>query len=224
MTQYMLKERKRLEKLRNEIQTQLLTLPEGKLICSHFSKGCKLYHKTSSNRTYLPKSKRPIAEKLAYKRYLTLLLEEVAQEINAIDFYLRHHPKEPLKSSQLLTDIPEYKELLSSYFTPIAQELADWKAQPYETNPTYPEYRIHKSISGNLVRSKSEALIDMLLYTNKIPYRYECALPLEGLTLYPDFTIRHPITGKTYYWEPNILGGWTILLIVKKLVPSCSFT
>ena len=72
---------------------------------------------------------------------------------------------------------------------------------PYEHNDSYPEQLIHKSLSGNLVRSKSEAIIDMYLYTNKIPFRYECALKLDDVILYPDFTIRHPKTGITYYWE-----------------------
>lgn len=44
-------------------------------------------------------------------------------------------------------------------------------------------------------------MIDMLLHTNKIPFRYECALQLGELTIYPDFTIRHPKTGQIYYWE-----------------------
>jgi len=39
------------------------------------------------------------------------------------------------------------------------------------------------------------------LYTNHIPFRYECPLILGDTTLYPDFTIRHPKTGNTYYWE-----------------------
>ena len=52
-----------------------------------------------------------------------------------------------------------------------------------------------------MVRSKSEALIDTVLYINKIPFRYECALKLDETTIYPDFTIRHPRTGKLYYWE-----------------------
>ena len=51
------------------------------------------------------------------------------------------------------------------------------------------------------VRSKSEAMIAMLLHLNAIPYRYECALSLGGVTLFPDFTIRHPGTGALYYWE-----------------------
>ena len=58
-----------------------------------------------------------------------------------------------------------------------------------------------KSISGNIVRSKSESLIDMSLYVRRIPFRYECELQLGEHTIYPDFTIRHPITGKVYYWE-----------------------
>ena len=41
----------------------------------------------------------------------------------------------------------------------------------------------------------------MLLHLNAIPYRYECALSLGGVTLFPDFTIRHPGTGALYYWE-----------------------
>ncbi len=41
----------------------------------------------------------------------------------------------------------------------------------------------------------------MLLYTHKIPFRYECALSLNHVVIYPDFTIRHPITGQIYYWE-----------------------
>ncbi|MFQ8777759.1 MAG: hypothetical protein ACLR78_10425 [Roseburia sp.] len=51
------------------------------------------------------------------------------------------------------------------------------------------------------MRSKSEAMIAMLLHLNAIPYRYECALSLGGVTLFPDFTIRHPVTGVLYYWE-----------------------
>lgn len=41
----------------------------------------------------------------------------------------------------------------------------------------------------------------MALFSNKIPFRYECALILGTTAIYPDFTIRHPKTGETYYWE-----------------------
>ena len=82
-----------------------------------------------------------------------------------------------------------------------SQSLSQWITAPYDRNPKYPEQLIHKSVSGHLVRSKSEAMIDMYLFTHHIPFRYECALLLDEVTLFPDFTILHPETGKLYYWE-----------------------
>ena len=52
-----------------------------------------------------------------------------------------------------------------------------------------------------MLRSKSESMIDMYLFTHHIPFRYECALTLGEVTLYPDFTLLRPSTGKIYYWE-----------------------
>lgn len=37
------------------------------------------------------------------------------------------------------------------------------------------------------MRSKSEAMIAMNLYVQKIPYRYECELKLGSITLFPRF-------------------------------------
>ena len=72
---------------------------------------------------------------------------------------------------------------------------------PYEQNLNYPEHLIHATVGGKPVRSKSEVMIYQALYMRRIPFRYECALYLGGAVFYPDFTIRHPITGKCYYWE-----------------------
>lgn len=127
-------------------------------------------------------------------------LQHLEQEKSALSFYLRHHSKES-SSHQFLTQESGYSELLISYFTPTSHELADWMSEPYEKNPFHPELCIHKTSNGNFVRSKSEAMIAMLLHSNQIPFRYEASLSLDETTLYPDFTIRHPLTGKYYYWE-----------------------
>ena len=71
----------------------------------------------------------------------------------------------------------------------------------YKKNEQYPEYKIHKTCTGEMVRSKSEAFIYTCLCNHKIPFRYECELWLGEIVFYPDFTIRHPKTGKQYYWE-----------------------
>ena len=71
----------------------------------------------------------------------------------------------------------------------------------YSRNPLHPEMLKFESISGNTLRSKSELIIDQLLFVYQIPYRYECKLAIGDVTLYPDFTIIHPKTGKMFYWE-----------------------
>lgn len=197
----MLSESKRLEEQIKLLQARISTLPPGHLVCSHNANRYKWYHSDGHHKHYIPKSNRKLAEQLAAKKYLSLLLNELSHEKRAIEFYLQHHNGDIPKSNLLLTEHEEYSKLLSPYFSSFSQELIDWMNAPFISNPKYPEHLIHKSSSGHLLRSKSEAMIDTFLYLHKIPFRYECALTLGDLTIFPDFTIRHPVTGKTYYWE-----------------------
>lgn len=199
--QRILAESKRLEQQIKELQTQLASCPEGKLVCTNNKTRWKWYHSDGKKLTYIPKKNRRFAEQLAAKKYLSLSLEELLGEQKAISNYLCSHSKSSKKASELLTDMPAYQELLSSYFCPLSQELSQWMNAPFERNQKNPEHLIHKTMSGYYVRSKSEALIDMSLHIHKLSFRYECSLQLGESTIYPDFTIRHPDTGKTYYWE-----------------------
>ena len=185
----------------NLLQTQLKQFPEGKLICSQSGKHSKWYISDGKNKTYLPKKERSLAEKLALKKYLSLQLANLQQEQIAINFYLRHYNPNTFQKEVTLFNSPGYKELLSKFFTPTSKDLVEWMNLPYEKCTKHLEKLVHKTHSGNLVRSKSEAIIDMFLYKNKIPFRYECELVLDEVVLYPDFTIRHPKTGEIFYWE-----------------------
>jgi len=181
------------------IESKLQTLPSGSLNCAGNGKYFKWYHSENGSNTYIPKANRPLAEMLATRKYLTFLLQELYAEKRAIQFYLDHHL---IKSPSLnLLNHPAYANLLQSYFTPHSQAASEWMNAPFEHNTKHPENLIHKCISGNMVRSKSEVLIDTLLYRNHIPYRYECALHLGNTTIFPDFTIRHPNHETLYYWE-----------------------
>lgn len=195
------KEQQRLESRITELQAQINMLPKGKLICSQGNNCYKWYNSEGSSKIYIPKKQRAYAEQLAIKKYLGYILEDLKHEKRALEFYLKHHTSKTCKAEELLTSDSGYKELLTSYFKPLTEELAEWMNSPYEQNLSHTEHLIHKTCTGGYVRSKSETMISLFLHTNQIPFRYECALRLGETTIYPDFTIRHPLTGKKYYWE-----------------------
>lgn len=183
-----------------ETEKQLTFLPDGKLVCVQNGKYDKWFHRQDGNYTYISRKDQKLARHLAVKTYLSCYLDHLKDEQKAINSYLKHYNPQQLRTRKLLSK-PAYQKLLTEYFKPLSQELEKWAKEPYEHNPNHPENLIHQSISGNIVRSKSEAMIDMLLYQSRIPFRYECQLNLNGMLLYPDFTIRHPINGNLYYWE-----------------------
>lgn len=110
------------------------------------------------------------------KKYLVQQYDELVLEKKAIDSYLQKHSNCIRKSKKSIINDNRYKELLSPYFKPHSQELIDWMQADYKRNPKHPEQLNQKTSSGHMVRSKSEAIIDMILYINNIPFRYECAL------------------------------------------------
>ena len=195
-----LAESKRLESEINSIKKQISKFPDKKIFCSKNSNRYKWYITDGKTQTYLPKSQRVLAEKLATRKYLSNLLEDLMHEKTAIDFYLRLH--NPIrKSEQMLIQTPEYRNLIEPYFTPHSDELHQWASTPSSENPCHTEQLIFKATSGKFVRSKSEVIIDMFLHTHRLPFRYEAPLILGSVTIYPDFTIRHPNTGNFFYWE-----------------------
>ena len=199
--QQILKEHQRLEEQIDYLTSQLSHYPDGTLFCTRNGNYTKWYQHSNSEAIYIPKQNKILAEQLAKKKYLSLKLDALYHEKKLLASYLKHHvPFSEQKDIQLLNN-PNYQELLSPHFTPIDKELASWQHASFESNPKHPEQLIIKTCSGFYVRSKSEALIDMALCTHQIPHRYECALEIGDTILYPDFTIRHPRTGDTYYWE-----------------------
>ena len=193
------KEKIRLEQKIETILKQLKTFPRGELQFVRDGERHRWYLKDGEKKTYISRKNIALAEKLAAKKYLFTLLKSLKQEKIAIEFYLRHH-KANLAEQFLDSSSPYYK-LLIPFFNSSNNDYQKWATENYEKNMNYPEQLIYKASSGNFVRSKSEMMIDMYLYMNKIPFRYECALQLGELVVYPDFTTRHPITGEIYYWE-----------------------
>ena len=197
----MLKRKEQLEEKLRIVRRKLSQMPEGKLICSHTGPYCKWERSDGHTKTYIKKKDRALAEKLAAKKYLSAVLDDLNHERISIDFYLRHITNYEPKAEKLLEDSTEVGKLLSPYFSPQSKELDEWMKSPYEKNLKYPEHLTQKVAPNEYVRSKSEAMIAKILKENHIPYRYECLIRISDIEVYPDFTIRHPRTGEVYYWE-----------------------
>ncbi len=197
---YLQNEKNKIQKQMNTINQQIANLPEGNLLCIRNGKYTKWMLSNGSSPIHIPKSNREYAQKLALRKYLSCQVEELTHKLKIIEKCISSYGKIIVKSSSFLEN-PYYHELISSYFSSYPGELNSWINADYEKNPSHPENLIHHCLDGTLVRSKSEVIIANALYTNKIPYRYECALYFDNLAIFPDFTICHPRTMAIVYWE-----------------------
>ncbi len=199
-------EYEKLKKKIKQLNRLLSRMPEGKLTCAKNGTRYKWYQTFGENRKYIPKNSQSLAQKLAYKSFLSIQIQNLTQEKNALEFYLRHHPQKSW--NEIITQkSKEYRRLLSAEIETINlpvethQSIQEWVNESYEQSKKYPEQLTCPTIDGKMVRSKSEGLICTFLHIHKIPYRYESPLEFDGVTYYPDFTIMHPVTSQIYYWE-----------------------
>lgn len=196
----MKRKKEQLSKELDKICSLKKKFPNGELLCAKNNNHYKWYVKEQKGTSYLPKSKRELAEELAVKKYYEYKKQELESSLSAYNAYLRKMIPMEGKAEQLLLH-PEYGRLLENYFIPKNEELRKWQSDYYERCKKHEEALVIKGTQGKLLRSKSEAIIDMMLYKNRIPFRYEEKLMLDGVTIYPDFVIRHPVTGDYFYWE-----------------------
>ena len=193
-------EKEQLRKELDKIYSMENRFPKGELRCSKNNSRYKWYVKNQAGTIYLSKNEREMAEKLAVKKYYMYKKQELENALDACNAYLKKMQSIEGKAEQLMYH-PEYRRLLEKQFKPVNEELKEWQNAPYVRCNKHEESLIIKGTQGKMLRSKSEAIIDMLLYKNKIPFRYEEKLVLGTITIYPDFVIRHPVTGEYYYWE-----------------------
>ncbi|MGN0151423.1 MAG: ATPase [Wujia sp.] len=195
--------RRKKEQIKNELEklyNMEKKFPDGELFCSKNGNRYKWYVRDQNGTSYLPKVKKEYAEELAIKKYYKMRIKELESNLFVCNSYLRKMSSIEGKADYLLCH-PEFGRLLEKYFVPINTDLKKWQSDHYERCKKHEESLVIKGTQGKMLRSKSEAIIDMMLYQKKIPFRYEEKLVLDGITIYPDFVIRHPVTGEYFYWE-----------------------
>jgi hypothetical protein len=135
-------------------------------------------------------------------------------------FLVLGEPCNLLSKELLYTAITRQTERLVILYNDEAYHLRNYSTNEYSNiarrftcifeKPDIVEYKhryfeaslIHKTLKGELVRSKSEVIIANMLHKEGIIYEYEKELDLEddGVML-PDFTIDDAESGLLFYWE-----------------------
>lgn len=177
----------------------ILNSNDDSLIVKHESRRTQFYLSNKDGRTYLPHSS-PLIGKLAQKDYYEKVLEAAQRENKWIDTVLRTMPKETVEN--IFQDDPTRRSLIKPLILNDQEFVAQWESVTYERKPFYPGQQTFPTDKGDLVKSKSEALIANKLFQMGIPYRYEYPLELSGYgVVYPDFTILDVKERKEYIVE-----------------------
>ena len=191
------KNRKKIEKL----QKKLKGLPEGKFILARNGRHYKWYVSDGKTKTYIPKENLEYAQQLAYKNFLFIQIANLEQEIKALQAYQKHRSQKLIEKETDCLRNPEYLKLLSPYISKEQKDIIEWFNEAYPKNEEHPETLIHETADGNVVRSKSESMIEMLLLQHNLQFKYEKPLLLGNIVYHPDFQISHPRESKIVIWE-----------------------
>ncbi len=183
------------------IEVRLEGMPQGKLICAKNREWYKWYVSDGKKKIYISSKDNAIAEMLAEKCYLLVKQEELKNKKSILEKLETGYLKYSKETERFWEKHPGICKLLKMSKPNLSDELAEWVNAEYKTNTCFPENLKFETPWGEVFRSKSESMIAMQLRERGIPYRYECELELGNETIYPDFTIRHPRTGRIYYYE-----------------------
>ena len=190
-----------LEKELENLKQQLSNLPPEKVYIAKNGAYHRWYQTDGHISTYIPKSNKEHIQQLALKKILSLKYDYLEKEYQILKKCLTSHQKNPKKDLELLEQYPSYvNDLKSNSYRQITSSQS-WNEESFEKNTSYPEQLIFPSPSKNILRSKSEYMIDTALFSAGIAFRYECKLTINEIQFFPDFTIFLPHQQKLIYWE-----------------------
>ena len=178
--------------------------PEGHLRVSYSNNRPRYYLMTKpceANGKFIKKSERGLAEKLAMKDYNEDFLKEAVAELGILEETIGLLSK--TNAEKIYSDMSVYRQkLITPYILTDELYAKEWQEKPFQAGPMIPEGKVYDTDKGEMVRSKSEAIIANMLFELGIPYHYEKPLRLKGGQVrYPDFTLLHVRERKEIYLE-----------------------
>ena len=161
-------------RIREQIRKALENMPEGNLLRRR--SGGRIYYYISYNGKRISLNHDPEL------RDMYLLKEELVRKLRAVE-----------------KDIPLLEKTAKEYL-PVYPDGEQWAAMNPGQNK-YMREELKHLYKGVYYRSKSEAVIAMLLESHGIEFKYEVRIEVGGRAVYPDFVIRRKRDGKIILWE-----------------------
>lgn len=190
-----------LTKLIASCKDYLSGCPDGRIRIKRQGNSVTYYYvKDNSDRNGVITKDAVLVRSLTQKAYLTDVIKSAQKELTAIKPLIKAYGKTTYEDvyTQLTND---RKVLVKPYTLPDDEFLEQWISKPYTPKGFKEGIPVYTTIRGERVRSKSEQIIADRLYTNNIPYKYECPVRIDDMIYHPDFTILRMRDRKILYYE-----------------------
>ena len=187
-----------------ERKKALAGAPEGRLRITGRENKYQFYAAEEGKRNtgkYLSQGSEERIRALAQKAYDRKVLAASLEELKILDAF--QSKLTGVSAEEIYGQMTAVRrKLISPIELPDEEYFAAWENKPYKKKPLTGDVAELYTAKGDLVRSKSEIILADCFYRHHVPYRYECALPLDNrLTVYPDFTALCLSTRKVRYHE-----------------------
>lgn len=200
-----------LQSLISAKEKALKKAPAGRLRLSRRKNQIQWFHVTkgtTAHGKYIPVHEIGRAKALAQKEYDLKALPELRRWLSLIDSFLARFRLQYLENLYACAHEGRQK-LVTPVYVSDEVYIAQWLACAYEGKKFAEGVPEIRTLRGEQVRSKSEAMIADTLYRLKIPYKYECPLTIRHkkgasrntMTIYPDFTCLNVRLRQEFVWE-----------------------
>lgn len=201
--------RKELTEKLSEIDSYLLSAPEGSIHCERRNTDVRYFLCDSAEEneeanlrgTYIRREDEAIAGKLAQKKYYENLRVQVERELRLLSRMIAFCDEQPKENVYASMNIYR-KKLVTPMFVPAGDIISKWFTK-YQTKSILEGETGYLTVNGKVVRTKSEKAIANALTYHGVPFKYECHLKFKGCgnPVYPDFTVLNMRTGEEFFWE-----------------------
>lgn len=205
---FLTREQKKYEKLRNKLVESLKDTIDGFLITAAHGNYVQHYwckkDPTTGNikRKYIKKKDIHIAKRLAQQSYEKKVLKVVEENLKSLNYFIKNFPEEEELDDVYDQFEPPKRAIIKPVKPTLKQKINRWKSKSYIGKGFKSDLPVFITKLGEKVRSKSEKILADMFADLHIDYKYECPIVLNsGRVVYPDFTFYNPITNQEIYWE-----------------------